>query len=113
MCVCFVNNFMLEDLLEVSCLCWVVGVCFYIMFNIVFYDYDLFMMCCIVGIVVEYQIDVVIVMEFGVMQYVCELGVDVYLFMQVNIINVEVVKFYVQFVEVMVFFWEFIFFQVV
>ena len=96
------NNFTLEDLPEVSRLCRAAGVRSYITLNTVLYDHDLPMMRRIVGTAAEHQIDAVIAMEPGVMQYARELGVDVHLSTQANITNVEAVKFYAQFAEVMV-----------
>jgi putative protease len=96
------NNFTLVDLPEVSRLCRAAGVRSYITLNTVLYDHDLPMMRRIVAAAAEHQIDAVIAMEPGVMQYARELGVDVHLSTQANITNVEAVKFYAQFAEVMV-----------
>lgn len=96
------NNFTVDDLPEVSRLCRAAGVRSYITLNTVLYDHDLPMMRRIVAAAAEHQMDAIIAMEPGVMQYARELGVDVHLSTQANITNVEAVKFYAQFAEVMV-----------
>lgn len=96
------NNFTLGNLPELSRLCRAAGVRSYITLNTVLYDHDLPMMRRIVEAAAEHQMDAIIAMEPGVMQYARELGVDVHLSTQANITNVEAVKFYAQFAEVMV-----------
>ncbi len=96
------NNFTLENLSEVSRICRKAGVRSYITLNTVLYDHDLPLMRRIIDAAAEHQIDAVIAMEPGVMLYAKEKGVKVHLSTQANITNIEAVKFYAQFAEVMV-----------
>ena len=96
------NNFTLADLPEVSRKCNEAGVRSYITLNTVLYDHDLPMMRRIVDAAATHDISAIIAMEPGVMQYARDCGVDVHLSTQANITNVDAVKFYAQFAEVMV-----------
>ena len=96
------NNFTLADLEEISRTCKSANVRTYITLNTVLYDHDLSLMRRIIDAAAEHQIDAVIAMEPGVMLYAKEKGVNVHLSTQANITNIEAVKFYAQFAEVMV-----------
>jgi putative protease len=96
------NNFTLADLEEVGRICTAAKVRSYITLNTVLYDHDLPLMRRIIDAAAQYHIDAVIAMEPGVMLYAMEKGVNVHLSTQANITNIEAVKFYAQFAEVMV-----------
>ena len=96
------NEFTIDDLKEIASLCAERGVKSYLTVNTVIYDEDLPLMRQIVDAAKEAKIFAVIASDAAVMMYCKQKGVEVHLSTQLNISNVEALKFYSQFADVVV-----------
>lgn len=96
------NHFNIEDLREIAQTCNVQGVKTYLTVNTLIYDSDLTDMRRIIDAAAEAGISAVIASDVAVMNYCREKGVEVHLSTQLNIGNVEALKFYAQFADVVV-----------
>jgi len=95
-------NFTVEDLKEIADRCNAAGVKTYLTLNTIIYDHDLSIIKRIINTVKEVGISSVIAADHAVIQYAFSQGVDVHISTQLNITNVETVKFYAMFANVMV-----------
>lgn len=95
-------NFTVEDLKEIADRCNAAGVKTYLTLNTIIYDHDLSIIKRIINTVKEVGITSVIAADHAVIQYAFSQGVDVHISTQLNITNVETVKFYAMFANVMV-----------
>ncbi len=95
-------NFTLTDLANIASLCREQGVKSYLTVNTVLYDNDLELMRQIVDAALQAKISAIIACDVAVMQYARQVGVEVHLSTQLNISNVEALKFYAQFADVVV-----------
>lgn len=96
------NNFTTEDLHKIVALCKSHNVKTYLTINTIIYGEDLPLMREIVDNAKEAGVSAIIASDVAVMQYVVSKGVKVHLSTQLNISNVEALKFYAQFAEVVV-----------
>ncbi len=96
------NHFNIEDLREIAQTCSEHGVKTYLTVNTLIYDSDLADMRRIIDAAAEAGISAVIASDVAVMNYCREKGVEVHLSTQLNIGNVEALKFYAQFADVVV-----------
>ena len=96
------NHFNIEDLREIAQTCSEHGVKTYLTVNTLIYDSDLPDMRRIIDAAAEAGISAVIASDVAVMNYCREKGVEVHLSTQLNIGNVEALKFYAQFADVVV-----------
>lgn len=96
------NNFTIEDLKSIAATCKERGVQSYLTVNTVLYDNDLDLMRKIVEAAKEAEITAIIAGDVAVMSYASQIGVEVHLSTQLNIANVEALKFYAQFADVVV-----------
>ena len=96
------NNFTTEDLHKIVALCKSHNVKTYLTINTIIYGEDLPLMREIVDNAKEAGVSAIIVSDVAVMQYAVSKGVKVHLSTQLNISNVEALKFYAQFAEVVV-----------
>lgn len=96
------NHFNIEDLREIAQTCNEQGVKTYLTVNTLIYDSDLPDMRRIIDAAAEAGISAVIASDVAVMNYCREKGVEVHLSTQLNIGNVEALKFYAQFADVVV-----------
>ena len=96
------NHFTIDDLREIAEICRDKGVKTYLTVNTIIYDGDIATMHQIVDAAREAGITAVIACDVAVMQYCVEKGVEVHLSTQLNISNVEALKFYAQFADVVV-----------
>ena len=96
------NHFTIDDLREIAEICREKGVKTYLTVNTIIYDGDIATMHQIVDAAREAGITAVIACDVAVMQYCVEKGVEVHLSTQLNISNVEALKFYAQFADVVV-----------
>ena len=96
------NHFTIDDLREIAAICREHGVKSYLTVNTIIYQEDLGMMRQIVDAAHEAGISAVIACDVAVMQYCRKVGVEVHLSTQLNISNVEALKFYAQFADVVV-----------
>ena len=96
------NHFNIEDLREIAQTCSEHAVKTYLTVNTLIYDSDMADMRRIIDAAAEAGISAVIASDVAVMNYCREKGVEVHLSTQLNIGNVEALKFYAQFADVVV-----------
>ncbi|MDY6205230.1 MAG: peptidase U32 family protein [Prevotella sp.] len=96
------NTFTIDDLHEIASICSEHGIKTYLTVNTVIYGDDLQAMREIVDAAKKAGITAVIASDVAVMVYCCEVGVEVHLSTQLNISNVEALKFYARFADVVV-----------
>ncbi len=95
-------NFTIDDLKQIARLCHEHNVKCYLTVNTVLYDEDLPTMRRIVDAAVEAEISAIIACDVAAMQYARSVGMEVHLSTQLNISNVEALKFYARFADVVV-----------
>lgn len=95
-------NFVLEDLEEVVARCAPKNVKSYVTLNTIIYDHDLGLAKKIVDKSVEAGITAIIVSDQAVIQYAKSKGMPVHISTQLNVTNIDTVKFYSMFADVMV-----------
>ncbi len=95
-------NFTIDDLKQIARLCHEHNVKCYLTVNTVLYDEDLPTMRRIVNAAVEAKISAIIACDVAAMQYARSVGMEVHLSTQLNISNVEALKFYARFADVVV-----------
>lgn len=95
-------NFTLADLENIANLCREHEVKCYLTLNTVIYDNDLDLMRRIVDAASAAQVNAIIASDVAVMQYAFSKGVEVHLSTQLNIANIEALRFYAQFADVVV-----------
>lgn len=96
------NNFTTEDLKEIVRICNEANVKSYLTINTVIYDNDISLMRQIVDVAKKSGVSAIIAADVAVMMYARTQGVEVHLSTQLNISNVESLKFYAQFADVVV-----------
>ena len=96
------NDFTIEDLKEIAAICREKGVQSYLTVNTIIYGEDIETMHEIVDAAVEAKISAVIACDVAVMTYCNKVGMEVHLSTQLNISNIEALKFYAQFADVVV-----------
>jgi putative protease len=96
------NHFTIDDLREIAATCNEAGVKTYLTVNTIIYGEDIETMHQIVDAAVEARISAVIACDIAVMTYCRQQGMEVHLSTQLNISNVEALKFYAQFADVVV-----------
>ena len=96
------NNFTLDDLVEISNICHENNIRSYITLNTVIYDNELSLMKEIVDAAKENGITAIIASDQAVIQYANSVGMEIHMSTQTNITNIEAVKYYSQFANVMV-----------
>ena len=95
-------NFTLEDLPEISRRCKEKNVRTYLTLNTIIYDHDLSIIKTLVKKAKEADITAVIAMDQAVIATAREQGMEVHISTQINITNIETVKFYALFADTMV-----------
>ncbi|HET9570476.1 MAG TPA: peptidase U32 family protein [Bacteroidales bacterium] len=96
------NNFTISDLKEIVRQCKERGVKSYLTINTVMYDGDLDLMQQIVDNAKEADISAIIAADVSVMSYASLKQVEIHLSTQLNISNIEALKFYAHFADVVV-----------
>ncbi|MDD2617831.1 MAG: U32 family peptidase [Bacteroidales bacterium] len=96
------QNFRLDDLEKIVAFCKEKGMKSYLTINIVLYDQDLSLMRSLVDAAAQVGVDAIIASDVAVMQYANLKGVEVHLSTQLNISNIEALRFYAQFADVVV-----------
>lgn len=96
------NHFDINDLQEIAATCNEHGIKTYLTVNTIIYDDDLETMRTIIDAAKAAGITAVIASDVAVMSYCNEQGVEVHLSTQLNISNVEALKFYSRFADVSV-----------
>ncbi len=95
-------NFTLGDLEEIAERCSERGVKSYLTLNAIIYNHDLSLIKTVVNRVKEAGITAIIASDQAVIGYAKSQGVDVHISTQLNVTNIETVKFYALFANVMV-----------
>lgn len=96
------NQFTIDDLRDIAATCREHGMKSYLTVNTVIYGEDLDTMHTIVDAAKEAQVSAVIASDVAVMLYCRQVGVEVHLSTQLNISNIDALKFYAQFADVAV-----------
>ena len=96
------STFTTDDLKEIALTCHEHGMKSYLTVNTIIYGEDLPLMREIIDAAHEAGISAVIASDVAVMQYCREVGQEVHLSTQLNISNIEALKFYAQFADVVV-----------
>ena len=96
------NHFTIDDLREIAATCNEYGVKSYLTVNTIIYGEDIALMHEIIEAAVEAKISAVIACDIAVMTYCRQKGMEVHLSTQLNISNIEALKFYAQFADVVV-----------
>lgn len=96
------NTFTIDDLREIAATCNEHGIKTYLTVNTIIYNEDIALMHEIVDAAKEAGISAVIASDVAVMTYCNKIGQEVHLSTQLNISNVEALKFYAQFADVVV-----------
>lgn len=95
-------NFTLDDLEEISKRCSQKGVRTYLTLNTIIYDHDLSIIKTVLDRAKSASITAVIAMDQAVIVYARQIGMEVHISTQINITNIETVKFYSLFADTMV-----------
>ena len=96
------NHFTIADLHDIAATCNSHGIKTYLTVNTIIYDDDIATMHEIVDAAREAHITAVIASDVAVMTYCNHVGVEVHLSTQLNISNIEALRFYAQFADVVV-----------
>lgn len=96
------NHFNITDLREIAQTCSEHGIKTYLTVNTIIYDEDLTAMREIIDAAVEARISAVIASDVAVMDYCQRKGMEVHLSTQLNISNIEALRFYARFADVVV-----------
>jgi len=96
------QNFTIEDLVEISSICKKEKIRTYITLNTVIFDHEMEQMKQIVDAAKANHITAIIASDLSVIQYARSVGMEIHMSTQTNITNLEAVKFYSQFADVMV-----------
>ncbi len=96
------NNFTLDDLRSIALMCNEQGVKTYLTVNTIIYDDDIEKCHSIIDAAREAGITAIIASDVAAIMYARQVGVEVHISTQVNVTNIEAVKFYAQWADVMV-----------
>ena len=95
-------NFTTEDLPQIVSRAREFGMKAYITVNTVVYNHELIQMRKIIDLAVKHEVDAIIASDQSVLQYCLSVGARVHLSTQLNISNIETLKFYSNFADVAV-----------
>ena len=96
------NNFSAEDLPEVVRICRKAGVKTYLTLNIVLYQEDLDAMRHTLDMAREAGVDAIIASDMAAISYCRDIGLEVHISTQLSVSNVESLRFYAGFADVIV-----------
>ena len=96
------NNFTTEDLCKIVAICGEHGIKSYLTVNTVIYGEDLPLMREIIDAAKDAGVSAIIAADVAAMNYANSIGQEVHLSTQLNISNVEALKFYARFADVVV-----------
>ena len=95
-------NFTLDDLPEISRRCKEKGVRTYLTLNTIIYDHDLSIIRTLIDKAKEADLTAVIAMDQAVIAYAREVGMEIHISTQINVTNIETLKFYAMFADTIV-----------
>lgn len=96
------SNFTMDDLRKIVAICKENKIKSYLTVNTILYDNDINLMREIIQVAKEAGITAVIASDVAAMMFANSIGVEVHLSTQLNITNVESLKFYANFADVVV-----------
>ncbi len=96
------NNFTLDDLIEIASLCIKNNIKSYITLNTIIYDHDLILMQKIIDTAKKEGINAIIASDQAVIAYASSVQMKVHISTQINITNIETIRFYSNFADVIV-----------
>ncbi|HRG24703.1 MAG TPA: peptidase U32 family protein, partial [Chitinophagaceae bacterium] len=96
------QSFHISDIKTVSAICKKQGLKAYITLNTVMYEYDMQLLKTVLKEVKKHKIDAVIASDFAVIDYCNQMEIPLHISTQANISNVESVKFFSRYADVMV-----------
>lgn len=96
------NNFTVDNLHEIVGLCESEGVKTYLTVNTIIYDGDMDKLHAIIDAAREARVSAIIASDIAAILYARSVGVEVHISTQVNVTNIEAVKFYARWADVMV-----------
>ena len=96
------NNFTIDDLKKITEIAHSKGVKTYLTVNVVVFDTELDQLHQIIDAAREAGISAIIASDISAIVYARQVGVEVHISTQVNITNIEAVKFYAQYADVVV-----------
>ncbi|HLC37461.1 MAG TPA: peptidase U32 family protein, partial [Candidatus Nanoarchaeia archaeon] len=99
---CSANNFNIDDLKKIIEICKKNNVKTYLTVNTILYDHDINLMKKICDAAKKFGITAIIASDVAAMSYARTIGIEVHLSTQANVSNLETVKFYSQFADVIV-----------
>jgi len=95
-------NFTLEDLEKIAQICKENHVLSYLTVNTVIYNHEIEEMHILLDAAKKCGISAIIASDMAVMNYCKQIGLEIHISTQCNITNIEAVKFYAQFADVVV-----------
>ncbi len=95
-------NFTLDDLEEISGRCKPLGIRTYLTLNTIIYDHDLSIIKTLINRAKEAGITAIIASDQAVIHYAKTVGMEIHISTQLNVTNIETVKFYALFADTMV-----------
>jgi putative protease len=96
------NNFTIEDLRKIVAICKKNGLKSYLTVNVVVYDHEIEQMHRIIDAAVECGMTAIIASDLSVINYAFSAGIEIHLSTQLNITNIEALKFYAKWADVVV-----------
>ncbi len=96
------NNFSIDDLRQITAICKEHHVKSYLALNTIIYDHEMQDMKTLVRAAQEAGISAIIASDVSVLNYAQSQGVPIHISTQCNITNIEAVKFYAAYADVMV-----------
>ena len=96
------STFTIDDLRRIARECRTFGVKSYLTVNTIIYDDDIVLMRQILDAAKAAGISAIIASDVAVMSYCRQIGLEVHLSTQLNISNIEALRFYAQFADVVV-----------
>lgn len=95
-------NFTIDDLPEIVRRCSEKGVRTYLTLNTIIYDHDLSLIKTLLDKAKAANLTAVIAMDQAVISYARQIGMEVHISTQINVTNIETVKFYALFADTIV-----------
>ncbi len=96
------NNFTIEDLRKIAAICKKNRLKSYLTVNVVVYDHEIEQMHRIIDAAVASGITAIIASDLSVINYAFSAGIEIHLSTQLNITNIEALKFYAKWADVVV-----------
>ena len=95
-------NFTLDDLRNIASICDQAGVKTYLTVNTIIYDNELDKMRSVIEAVRDSGISAIIASDIAAISYARSIGVEVHISTQLNVTNIEAVRFFAQYADVVV-----------